>query len=100
MVLLEEGAGVVLGVEKNLSYGSYTLSLTPGDTLLLCTDGIIEAFSTEHEQFSVTRLIELLSSEMESRAENTVEKVFSAVRQFADTTGPVDDMTVLALKRC
>ncbi len=98
--LLEEGAGVVLGVETGLDYGSFTLSLTPGDTLLLCTDGILEAFSTEHEQFSLPRLVELLAQEVGSGAEHTVAKVFSAVRQFADTTGPVDDMTVLALRRC
>ena len=98
--LLEEGAGVVLGVEKDLAYSSFRISLTPGDKLLLCTDGIIEAFSKEHEQFSLARLMELLSGEIGNGAEHTVESVFTAVRGFVDDKGSVDDMTVLALRRC
>jgi sigma-B regulation protein RsbU (phosphoserine phosphatase) len=97
--LLEEGAGVVLGVETGQAYSSCILPFTPGDTLLLCTDGITEAFNTEREQFSQERLIELLSKGVDDRAESTIDKVFAAVRQFADATRPSDDMTVLALKR-
>ena len=45
--------GIALGVMPNLEYREASVTLAPGDTLILYTDGVSEAMNSEGEEFGV-----------------------------------------------
>jgi sigma-B regulation protein RsbU (phosphoserine phosphatase) len=90
--------GVVLGVDPGAAYAPGTLALEPGETLVLYTDGVTEAFNAANEPFSEARLCAVLAKHGRSCAE-TVEAVAAAVEDFVGGTPRSDDIAVLALRR-
>ena len=73
--------------------------LSPGDLMLLCSDGFYEATNTAGEAFGVARVGEVLRA---NRAAGATE-VLSALRDSVDTfragSRQLDDMTAVAIKR-
>jgi len=95
---LEPVKGTVLGVDADMAYRENAVTLEPGERLLIYTDGIVEAFNAEREEFSDVRLQQLLSGQHTASAEELVTRVMEEVRQYAGSTMQSDDMTVLALE--
>lgn len=93
------GEGVVLGVEEGLAYQADRLQLQPGESLLLFTDGLTEAFNSTREQFGNARLISTLEQCIDCTPEMTVDRCIEAVEAFATGADQSDDITLLALKR-
>ncbi len=48
--LLKAG-GPVLGLLSDATYGADTIHLQPGDTVIVCSDGVTEATNTAGEEF-------------------------------------------------
>ena len=94
---LEEG-GLLLGMLPNVTYGSGTVQLRPGDLLLMFTDGVTEAQNESEEEFEEERLIQVLLNARTASAREVVEAVVDAVKRFAGGAEQYDDITVLALK--
>ena len=91
--------GVALGVMPELEYREDNVTLAPGDTLILYTDGVSEAMNAEGEEFGVERLTELFSGRPPSTAKEANEAVLKAVAEFAGDTPQSDDVTCLVLRR-
>jgi sigma-B regulation protein RsbU (phosphoserine phosphatase) len=96
---LEGGDGIVLGVEKGMDYEKSQITLEPGDSLFLFTDGVTEAFDEDRNQLSEGRLIEFLEKHHGETATELCQGVQSLVKQFAGNADVADDVTTLALKR-
>jgi sigma-B regulation protein RsbU (phosphoserine phosphatase) len=73
--------------------------LHPGDTLLLYTDGVIEARNTAAEEFGADRLLEVVRAEAAGGPRRLAEEIHAAVLRFAGEEPQYDDTTVLALQR-
>jgi phosphoserine phosphatase RsbU/P len=73
------------------------VALTPGDTLVLYTDGITEARSAEGEEFGESRLLDTLKCHCHLAVEPLLQKVVGAVRQF--TSGEQEDDITLVIAR-
>ena len=58
---LEEVGGPPLGLFDDIDYAQATLTLRPGDILVLYTDGITEAMDARNKQFGLERLNEILA---------------------------------------
>ena len=95
--LLPHTGGMALGVLPKVRYESHTVTLQPGDTVLLYTDGVTEAQNPEGEQYGLQRLQELFRESTPTGAEAATEGVFRAVRRFAGRAPQFDDITCLAL---
>jgi len=96
--LLSEG-DLVLGVLKEASYSEHTVTLSPGELLVLYTDGVTEASGARGEEFGEERLVELLNHVPSSLgAKEVVGRIERAVLEFTGTGAVSDDMTVLALR--
>jgi hypothetical protein len=78
-----------LGMTPQASYEEVQLPLHTGDSLLLYTDGLLEARSPQGELFSFDRLASLLA------ARPSAEEALQAAQAF----GQEDDITVLTLTR-
>ena len=91
--------GVSLGVMPGLGYRQETVTLAPGDTMILYTDGVSEAMNAEGEEFGVERLQQVFAGKAPGDARETNEAVMAAVSEFAGDTPQSDDVTCLVLRR-
>jgi sigma-B regulation protein RsbU (phosphoserine phosphatase) len=89
--------GTVLGVDMQSRYEERHLALERGDMLFFSTDGIMEAFNREREEYSDDRLEILLRSTKDRDVQSLVRFVVSDVQRFVGGARQSDDMTAMAL---
>ena len=87
--------GLPLGIESNPLLADRKIQLAAGDTLLLVTDGVVEALSPDRSEFQMEPLAEILRRQSSS-AGQLVEDIFEEIGRIC-TAPPEDDLTVLAL---
>jgi sigma-B regulation protein RsbU (phosphoserine phosphatase) len=75
-----------------------TLTLEPGDTFVLFSDGVSEAMSVSDDFYGEERLLGVLGGTGGTTAAETVTRVLSDVRAFAAGAKQSDDITVLAAR--
>ena len=81
-----------------MQYVEHRTSLQPGDTLLMYTDGVTEAFSSQEIAYGDERLITWLTkSEANSTAAQLVDSLVTDVAHFVDGAEASDDLTCLIL---
>jgi hypothetical protein len=90
--------GLPLGLRPDATYDEVKVSLTPGDTVLLYTDGVIEAMNPSRELFGFERLVAFMQREGHRAAGRLAERAWTVARAFSGPAGPGDDMTVMVLK--
>jgi len=90
------GARLPLGARANIVYESLTVSLRPGDRILLLTDGLPEAPTASGDPLGYEALADLLRPGKETPAE-LVDRLFASVRQ-ATRPALEDDWTALVLQ--
>ncbi len=91
--------GLPLGVVPKLAYTEQTLTLAPGDWLVLASDGVVEARNSSGAYFGLDTLRQLVASATATSATELLELIFSAVKEFCAAVEPHDDMTVLVIHR-
>ncbi len=91
--------GLALGVVPAFDFGQHTVSVEPGDTLVLYTDGVTEAMNDKDEQFGLERLRETYASRPPGNVKEAISTIFDAVSDFAGDTPQSDDVTCVALHR-
>ena len=72
--------------------------LDPGDTVLLLTDGILEARSADDDLFGIQRALETVRMNCNKTAREIVESLRRAVFEFSRTEIPSDDVTIVVIK--
>lgn len=95
--MLTEG-GPILGVFEDATFPSETLQLSPGDSLIVYSDGVTEAAAPNGDEFGLDRLVAAAAAHSASRPAALVEGVLAAVRAFSDTAASVDDATLAVLR--
>lgn len=75
-----------------------TLSLKRGNSLLLYTDGIVETFNEEEEQFGERRMLDALIDTYGGTSQESVDELFRRVGNYASQHGYHDDRTSVVLK--
>ncbi len=88
----------VLGLFQDWQCSIGERRLCPGDTLVLYTDGITEAFNPAGEEFSEQRLVEALRRHRELPSQALLESVVNEVRRFSPQEQH-DDITLI-VARC
>jgi serine phosphatase RsbU (regulator of sigma subunit) len=74
------------------------MQLEPGDVLVQCTDGALEAMNADNVEFGEARYLASVMRRYETSAQDLVDGIAEDVRTYAQGPGGVgDDMTVLAL---
>jgi len=94
--ILEHG-GIPLGVLPVYEYTMGEVSLTPGDLLVLYSDGITEAGIHSGEEFGVQRLESLVVSMRERPLSEIQAGVMDAVSKWAKAP-PEDDATLMLVR--
>ena len=96
------GGGPGLGIVRNDTFANFMAepevhSFSPGDLLILVTDGIIEARNAEKEEFSFERLQEIVKRLRRTDSRLITETLVQQVKAF--TGGKIeDDYSILVIK--
>lgn len=90
--------GPAVGMLPNMEFGIKQVTLLPGESLLLYTDGVTDALSPHEEQFAESRLIEAVTSSAPS-AQARIQNIMSALDAHISNREQYDDVTLLAVQR-
>jgi sigma-B regulation protein RsbU (phosphoserine phosphatase) len=90
--------GLPVGLLEPATYASASLRLKPGDLLMLYTDGVTDAESSEAERFGERRLRQIASCCAGRGCGVMLETVRQALRLFTEGAVQKDDVTVLILE--
>jgi sigma-B regulation protein RsbU (phosphoserine phosphatase) len=94
---IEDVGGPPLGLFDDVEYPQATLTVRPGDILVLYTDGIVEAMNVYHEQFGLERLNQVLAR-CDLAASELCSAILAAIESFTGGTAAHDDRTLLVAK--
>jgi sigma-B regulation protein RsbU (phosphoserine phosphatase) len=86
--------GAAIGIDSSAEYTAMEIVLAPGDTLVLFTDGVTEAWMADGAQFGTERLVTVLSEAKDGSSDALLRHVVDTV---ASSARAADDLTVLAL---
>jgi len=67
--------------------------------LVIYSDGITESINEREEEFEEERLIEVVKDNLGRSASGVRDRIDEALSRFVGTTAPVDDMTLMIIKR-
>lgn len=87
----------VLGMFEDWRCEVAETCLHPNDVLAICTDGVLEAANAAGDEFGEAGLVAALRSGRERTAQELLESVIAAVKQFAPGE-QADDLTLLIAK--
>ena len=87
-----------LGLMPDAAFPAQRVTMHPGTTLVLYSDGVTEAFDPDGEEFGETGLLRVLDGCRDATASDMCRHIVDAVRAHVAGTAS-DDVTVLALRR-
>ena len=90
--------GMVAGLFPGNSVCDESMKLVPGDTLVLYSDGVTEAFNKGEDLFGDARLLAQLGNDPGQNAAGTVSSILQAVRSHAAGAHQSDDISIVAVR--
>jgi sigma-B regulation protein RsbU (phosphoserine phosphatase) len=93
-----DAGGLPIGISTDLPYQSGSVVLTPGDWLVIFTDGVVEAVNTANEEYGEQRLLAVVAGAAESTPADMMQRIFTALDVFVGNTPQHDDVTCLLVK--
>ena len=93
-----ESGGLLLGMMPDMPYASETIAMQKGDLLLLFTDGVTEAKSSNDEDFEEERLEAVARSVLNLPLQEFITTLVEAVRTHSSGMPQSDDITMMALR--
>ncbi len=87
-----------VGLIPEAKYAAVRVTLEPGDTLVLFSDGVTEAADPEDQLFGVPRLSEALAGQHNSPLDQLQKRVVDSVDNFARGASQADDITLLFIR--
>lgn len=92
--------GFVLAGMEDMNFPEAEITMEPGDSILLYTDGVTEAVNSRMELYGENRLLEALNSESahELPPEELLSYVNGQLDLFVEKAEQADDITMLSVK--
>jgi sigma-B regulation protein RsbU (phosphoserine phosphatase) len=94
---LTEG-GPVLGLLHAAQYRQGEARVSPGDLLVLYSDGVVEAENAAGEQFTEDRLLAAIRENAARPAAAIRDSILNQVRAFLEQGQPQDDLTLVVVR--
>jgi sigma-B regulation protein RsbU (phosphoserine phosphatase) len=92
-----EGGGSFVGLMPDVAFPEWRLSLKPGDTICLFTDGLFEPWNEDGHQFGEERLHRALRSAREERRPLGAS-AYAELERFMGGKALADDVTFLGIR--
>ena len=95
---ISDPGGFMVGAFESAEYESGHVTMKPGSTIVLYTDGVSAANNAIDDEFSPERLEACIAANCEQSAEGMIRRIISEVRAFTAGATQPDDLTMLAMK--
>ena len=89
--------GFPLGVRRRDPFREHLVTFTPGDRLILYSDGLIEAIDDDGEPFGFERFERVLLDSGHMSAEEIKKTLLGSTRRFTRNRPPEDDQTLVVV---
>jgi sigma-B regulation protein RsbU (phosphoserine phosphatase) len=90
--------GLPLGIQPEAKYESASITVAPGDWLLIFTDGLVEAENSHQEEFGETRVLSTIATGAALSPSEMLKRLMTELDQFVGQTPQHDDVTLMLLK--
>ena len=90
---------MALGVMEEASWQQKIIKFSPGDILLLYTDGITEAENQYGNFYGEHRILEVLRSHRDQTAQAIQNALLDDVRKFTGKAPKTDDIAIMVVAR-
>jgi sigma-B regulation protein RsbU (phosphoserine phosphatase) len=97
LAVLEEG-GPIIGLGAGLSFDEGSVTLSPGDRVVLYTDGVVEHMDPARVVFGDDRFRALLAARAGGSLEGVCDEIKAALDAHGAGAAPLDDVSLLALE--
>ena len=97
--VLPKSNNVLVGIFDDMEYEENTLQLASGDTLVMFTDGVTEAWNPQKMEFGTERLNAILGGLVDKGSRQIVDTIKTAITDFAEGAEQSDDITMLVIKK-
>ena len=90
--------GLPYGIQPEAKYESGTVTLAPGDWLIIFTDGLVEAENVRQEEYGEARLLIALDAAKSLEPADLLKRLMIELGLFVGNTPQHDDVTCMLLK--
>jgi serine phosphatase RsbU (regulator of sigma subunit) len=90
--------GTIIGLEGFAPFEEYSRRLSPGEKVLLYSDGLVDFQNAAGDFFGEKRLLDVLSTTASRPVTEVVEEAGKALGRFGGRTKPRDDISLLGLE--
>lgn len=91
-------SGIVLAAFEDVSFKNEEVTLLPGETMLMYTDGVTEAMNSQKHLFGEERLLQIFNSDAPTSVSIMIQSVIQGLETYVEGFEQSDDITVLALR--
>lgn len=93
-----EAGGPVVGLLEFAPYDEEAVTLSPGDLVVIFSDGVSEALNAAGEEFGDDRLQAVAEAAGAAPASEVVDRIVAEVREFTKGAAQSDDITVMVIR--
>jgi phosphoserine phosphatase RsbU/P len=93
-----ETGGPIVGLFETATYEEETVQLSPGDWLIVFSDGVSEALSADGEEYGETRIIRTAQKHTVADPPAMLQAIFEDVKAFTKGAAQNDDITAMVLR--
>ncbi|AHC16547.1 GAF domain-containing SpoIIE family protein phosphatase [Salinispira pacifica] len=93
-----DSKGLPIGLEREARYERVGTTLSPGDAVLLYTDGIVEAMNPDGEQYEEERLQDVFREHANRSSSEIMMAIRSDIEHFVGPAKQHDDQTLIVMK--
>ncbi len=94
-----ESTGLPLAITPDAEFPmGISVKLDPGDTVIMLSDGFIEASSPAGKQFRTERVLDVVRANRSKTAEGIIQSLYQAVQEFSGQKTQSDDLTAIVIK--
>jgi sigma-B regulation protein RsbU (phosphoserine phosphatase) len=90
--------GLPLGIQSEAKYESASVTLAPGDWLIIFTDGLVEAENARQDEFDEPRVLSALEACASGTPKELLDRLMAQLDLFVGSTPQHDDVTCMLLK--
>ncbi len=94
---LDQG-GPIVGLFEMAKFEEETVTLTPGDWLIVFSDGVSEAMSATGDEYGDDRIVRCVEANASLQPRQLLEALFADVRLFAKGAAQSDDITGMVIR--
>jgi serine phosphatase RsbU (regulator of sigma subunit) len=95
---IEQGKGQPLGIFDVFLLDEQVISLPPGSTLLIYSDGATDATSEQNVYFGIERLQEAVRASLDGSAQEICDRIWQAIEDHQGENAQTDDVTLLVVR--